>query len=370
MRSGTTEGSKCARSGSTCGANRALVRVIPWGAIEPGGAPGYCSWDPGERAKVGATMTAFLLVAMTILAQTAPSDDVFEPLDAPVAAPVASAETSAVSAPEKAQAKFPVGTVVYVNATSLGLRDAPKRDALLIHYIPQQAKVTVIEPGEGPVADKIGDKPGAWIRVEHGGHKGYAFDAFLIAAPPALEENLDWICAPGKKVGPITAKTTYTELVAVFGAANIGDATIPLGEGKTEAGTVIFPKDPDKRLFVQWAIPKEKLHSVIVEGTRWKTGSGIGIGTPLSEVVKANGGPFSFAGFGWDYAGYVINWKGGLLEADHKLGEDISLFLAAQTPYLPADLAALQGDKEYSTELPQAAKVNLRVKAMTIQLRE
>jgi hypothetical protein len=306
-------------------------------------------------------MTALVLAAMTILAQVAPPDDLLEPLDAPAVT---------VAAPAKATAKYPSGTVLYVNATSLGLRAAPKRDSLLIHYMPQQAKVTVIEAGEGPVADRIGDKAGQWIHVEHEGHKGYAFDAYLIGAPPKLEENLDWSCAPGKNVGPITAKTTYNDLVAVFGAANVGEATIPLGEGKTEAGTVIFPDNPDKRLFIQWAIPRQKMHAVIVEGTRWRTRSGIGIGTPLSDIVKANGGPFTFAGFDWDYAGYVISWKGGALEVDHKVGEDISLFLAPQTPYLPADLATLQGDKEYSTELPQAGKVNLRVKAMTIQLRE
>lgn len=313
-------------------------------------------------------MTALFVATMVLLAQVAPSEDVLEPLNAPAVQPTA--VPAAAAQPQKAEAKYPKGTVLYVNATSLGLRSAPKRDSLLVLYMPQHAKLTVIEPGEGPVADKIADKAGQWIHVSHEGHKGYAFDAFLVGAPPKLEENLDWTCAPGKNVGPITAKSTYNDLVAVFGAANVGEATIPLGEGKTELGTVIFADSADKRLFIQWAIPKQKMHAVIVEGTRWKTAAGIGIGTPLSDIVKANGGPFTFAGFGWDYAGYVISWKGGTLEAGHKLGDDVSLFLAPQTPYLPADLAALQGDKEYSTELPQAGKVNLRVKAMTIQLRE
>ncbi len=312
-------------------------------------------------------MTAILFVTLTMLAQAGPADDVLEPLDAPGAPTSAQTPAPAVNAGKPA-AKFPRGTVLYVNATSLALRSGPKRDAMLIHYMPQQAKVTVIEPGDGPVADTIADKPGQWIRVQHKSHTGYAFDAFLIAAPPSLEEGLDFVCAPGRSVGPINAKSTHADLLAIFGAANVGDATIPLGEGKSEAGTVIFADSPDKRLFIQWAIPKQKPHSVIVEGARWKTSAGIGIGTPLSEIVKANEGPITFAGFGWDYAGYVIGWKTGRLEADHALGDGISLFLAPQPPYLPADFDALQGDKEFSSELPQAGKLNLRVKAMTIQL--
>ncbi len=312
-------------------------------------------------------MTAILFVTLTILAQAQPADDVIEPLEVPQSVQVAAPPVAPV---EKPAAKFARGTVLYVNATSLALRSGPRRDTTLIHYMPQNTKVTVLDPGEGPVADKIGDKPGQWIQVQHESHTGYAFDAFLIAAPPTLETSLDFTCIPGKSVGPISAKTTYADIVAIFGSANVGDATIPLGEGKSEAGTVIFADSPDKRLFIQWATPKQKPHSIIIEGTRWKTAAGIGIGTPLSEIVKANEGPFTFAGFGWDYAGYVISWKNGRLESDHALGEGVSLFLAPAPPYLPADFDSVQGDKEFSSDLPQAGKLNLRVKAITIQLRD
>lgn len=319
-------------------------------------------------------MTAFLLVSLAILAQAEPAADLLEPLDAPVvqqpAPPPPAAPPPATPAVPTAPVDYPRGTVLYVNATSLALRAAPKRDGILIHYMPQQSQVTVLDPGDGPVSDTIGDKAGRWIHIQHGNHAGYAFDAFLIAAPPALEENLDWVCVPGQKVGPITSKTTYSDLVTIFGAKNIGEATIPLGDGKTEAGTVIFADNPDQRLFIQWAIPRERPHAVIVEGSRWKTSAGIGIGTPISEIIAANGGEFSFAGFGWDYAGYVVSWKNGQLAATHRLGEDVSLFLAPDQPYLPADIEALQGDKEFSTTMPEATRVNLRVKAMTVLLRQ
>ena len=148
------------------------------------------------------------------------------------------------------------------------------------------------------------------------------------------------------------------------------DALIPIGEGKTERGTVIFSEDPERRLFVQWKYQKVSPKAVIIEGTRWRTTKGIGIGSRLSEVLRANQAPISFAGFGWDYAGYVMSWRGGALEKDHTLRDDISLFLSPQQPYLPGDFEALQGDREFSSDLPEASKLNLHVSAMTIMLHD
>lgn len=266
--------------------------------------------------------------------------------------------------------KYAPGTVFYVDATSLALRTGPKRDAILVHYLPKDTRVVAVEDVIASVSERIGSRDGAWIYVQHGEHKGYAFDAFLVAAPPSMQESLDWLCEPGVRVGPITAKTTIEDLRAFFGESNVRDATIPLGEGATERGTVIFAEDDERRLFVRWKYQKISPKSVILEGTRWRTTKGIGIGSRLSELLLANEAPISFAGFGWDYAGFVMSWRGGALESDHTLRDKVTLFLAPEKPYLPADYDALQGDREFSSELPEASRLNLRVSAMTIVLDE
>ena len=69
----------------------------------------------------------------------------------------------------------------------------------------------------------------------------------------------------------------------------------------------------------------------------WRAMAGIGIGTRLSDIVMANGAPVTFAGFEWQYSGYIMGWNGGLLDRDHRLGEGIYVYLAARPPYLPAD---------------------------------
>ena len=266
--------------------------------------------------------------------------------------------------------KYPPGTVLYVDASSLALRTGPTRDAILVHYMPRETRVVALKDVIDSVPDTIGSREGHWIFMRQGQHEGYVFDAYLVPAPPSMDESLDWLCEPGKRVGPITSKTTLEELMSFFGETNVRDALIPLGEGETERGTVIFPEDPERRLFIRWKYHNVSPSAVIVEGTRWRTTKGFGIGSRLSEILRANEGPISFAGFGWDYAGYVMGWRGGALEADHRLRDDISVFLAPEQPYLPADFQAVQGDREFSSELPEATKLNLHVNALTIMLHE
>jgi hypothetical protein len=323
-------------------------------------------------------MTGLLLIVIGLAAQAQTIEPV-EPTEllpletAPPSSPAAPAAPVAPTAPtvpsELLANTFSPGSTVFVEATSLALRAEPRRDAMLIHYMPHDAKLQVVQGDMNPVPDTVNGQQGYWIYVQHGTQYGWAFDQFLVGAPPDLEDNLDWSCVPGQRVGPIRADTTVQDLVSIFGESNVSDAKIPIAGGNFEAGTVIFPDSPEKRLFIQWAYPNKRVHSVIVEGTRWRTPAGIAIGTRIQDIVRANGAPFKFAGFGWEYGGYVMSWNQGLLERDHVLGDGVFLYLAPQPPYLPSDYEALQGDKEFSSDMPEASKLNLRVRAMTILMR-
>ena len=277
------------------------------------------------------------------------------------------------AAPPPAQPRSPgidpnylPGTLLYVNATSLALRSGPKRDAALKFYIPKNTRVRAIVDVLNPVEDKIGGKTGQWLYIQYGEHKGYVFDPYLVEVPPSLDQALDWKCEPGIRVGPINGKTTYDDLLLIFGEANLGEANIPVGDNKVEPGVVIFPEDDDRRIFIQWAIRNVQPKLVIVEGKRWKTTKGVGLGTRLSKLVELNGGPVYFAGFDWDFAGYVTSWNGGALEKDHVLREKMTLYLAPKKPYIPEDYQALVGDVQFSSDRPEASRLNLEVSAMTI----
>ena len=305
-----------------------------------------------------------IFIAQAVFGQVEPLEEL-EPLE--LVEPTL--EVLAPSEPA-VEANYQPGIRLYINATSLALRTGPKKDAGLIHYISQDEMVTALQDVIDPVPLEIGRRKGQWLYVQHGQHKGYVFDAYLLEVPPSLDEALDWVCIPGKRVGPITNKLTYEDLAVIVGESNLALARIPMGDDKFEEGTAVFPGDKTRELIIQWAIPRVRPKAVIINGTRWKTEGGLAIGVRLSKLVEINQAPVSFAGFEWDYAGYVTSWRAGALEKTHALRSTFIAYLAPEKPYLPDDYNALLGDKEYSSELDEASAVNLKVSSMTVMIAE
>ena len=266
--------------------------------------------------------------------------------------------------------KYAPGSNAFVNATSLALRTGPNTSAALIHYIKKDEVVTVLKDVVPPVPLTIGGKSGFWIYIQHKNHKGYVFDAFLAGAPPSLKDSLDLVCVPGKKVGGITAKTTYQDLARMVGEVNLGMARIPLEEkGKFEEATAVFPGDKHKELIIQWDVLRVSPKAVIVNGRNWKTASGIGIGTRLDDILTKNEVPISFLGFGHEYAGFVTSWGGGKLESTHPLRKSMLLYLSPEKPYTSENYASVQGEGEFSSVLDPVKELNLKVSSMIIMLK-
>ena len=109
-------------------------------------------------------------------------------------------------------------------------------------------------------------------------------------------------------------------LARIFGAANVERADIPVGEGMTEPGTVIFAKDPEKRIDILWHAAYARPNVVIIRnGSTWPvavTGldKPVANGATLAEIEAMNGKPFTLTGFGWDLGGYTNGWNGGRLD--------------------------------------------------------
>ena len=261
------------------------------------------------------------------------------------------------------------GMKLYVDASGLAFRRGPSLDTERIHYITHGDEVTVLEDNRVPVSFEAEGIKGHWLYVQHGAYKGYVFDGFLSPDPPPLDLRIDWTFVPGARVGPITAQTDYDELVATFGAANVTDAPVDLGEGETEPGTAALAGTPEA-LVIQWESYRKRPKAVHMhgEGGRWKSLDGIGIGTPLSTLVRLNGKPIEFAGLGWDNSGYVTNWNGGALERSYTLRSRFELNLAPVEPYTDDDYLALAGDSEFSSDLTAVGRLNLRITRIVIHL--
>jgi len=120
--------------------------------------------------------------------------------------------------------------------------------------------------------------------------------------------------------GPFARNADERTLAQVFGAANVERAAIPVGEGNTEPGTVIFAKDPAKRIDILWHDAYARPNVIIIRnGSAWPVGvtgldKPVVNGSTMAEIEAMNGRPFTLTGFGWDLGGYTNSWDGGRLE--------------------------------------------------------
>ncbi len=95
---------------------------------------------------------------------------------------------------------------------------------------------------------------------------------------------------------------------------------IHAAEGEMVDGMALWPNDPARRIDVFFSEnPGKLVETIRITGdkSRWRIG-GLGIGSNLDAVLKANGRPVRVGGFGWDYGGGVdprggklAKWPGG-----------------------------------------------------------
>lgn len=146
---------------------------------------------------------------------------------------------------------------------------------------------------------------------------------------PADTAGSKWQIVPDRTTGPLTRETNEADLRQRYGAAVVDSARIQIGEGETMAGTVLYPWDSLQRMEIIWqdSIHRRRPARLILRGSqsRWQVYSGISLGTSLQELERLNGKPFTLAGFGWDYAGVVTDWKGGSLEGPLRESSSISI---------------------------------------------
>lgn len=151
------------------------------------------------------------------------------------------------------------------------------------------------------------------------------------------------------------------EIKKNYSDANIIEDTGVFDEGTEErAFTTLYSGTPDE-VQITWAdANRSKVYDIrFTEAGKWKSQTGITIGTSYEELNRLNGKQISFYGFGWDYSGAVM-WNDGKLE-DSK----IFVFLS------PNNSAG--GNKFYGDHIIQAtpeeiAALNLKVSTILYKL--
>lgn len=204
--------------------------------------------------------------------------------------------------------------------------------------------------------------------------------ALFFAPQPAN----DWALVPGVRVGPITAGTVREDLNRWFPPDAVEDDEIELDEGMLQPATFVYRKDPSQTLAISWngkgpqAHPKQIFvcHGLRRGTCRWQTGSGIRMGTHLSELESWNGKPFTISGFGYNYGGNVLSWDGGKLEKLDCGGRLVLTLDGERTggryavTMTSEETHAVRGDRPIASSTPAMQKLNPRVVGILFQFPE
>jgi len=192
-------------------------------------------------------------------------------------------------------------------------------------------------------------------------------------ATPAPMVDPEWLLVPGERVGKITATTTESDLIAIYGADHVRNDEFHVGEGEMIPCTAVFPEEDAKRVMVLWDDPDTKTKPVAVSvdgiGSLWRTEKGLGVGTPLTVVEELNGKPFMLYGFGWDYGGRVSNFNGGALGTPEG-GLQVEFQLNYESDPPPADelVNQVSGDHEFNSSNPAMQTLNPMVYSVVVGL--
>jgi hypothetical protein len=191
------------------------------------------------------------------------------------------------------------------------------------------------------------------------------------SAPAAVRHGGPAPAAAGHTVacsGTFGKDSSHLKLAMTYDSKNITFADVESSSGTKVPASVLYPKDPKRRLEVWWANPaaRSDTYLIVINGkSDWVAPGGLRLGLTLAQIEKLNHKAFKLKGFDKDGTATVSDWDGGAL-ASLAGGCKSGVSLRAD-PKVPADtVAALGADKEYSSADPEMRAVKPAVSEILI----
>lgn len=179
-------------------------------------------------------------------------------------------------------------------------------------------------------------------------------------APAAAFPNL--VCT-----GLFAKDTDHARLTAAFGAGNVTFEEVPGPEGTTEKATVLFGKDPKRRLEVSWHDEANRARPVLIaiqDKSTWVGPKGLKVGMPLAEVERLNGKPFKLTGFDWDLGGHAGFGDGAFGQVPGDCAVSARFLYTVNLP--PKRMEPISGDQEVSSDHPSMRASKPKVTAVYV----
>ncbi len=162
--------------------------------------------------------------------------------------------------------------------------------------------------------------------------------------------------------------SSHGKLAMAFQSRNVTFTQVDASSGGKVLASVLFAKDPKRRLEVWWSKPANRsdTHLIVINGqSDWNAPGEIHLGLTLAELEQLNGKPFKLLGFDKDHVATLSDWNGGQLSAPAggcKIG--ISLRADPKTP--PAALSNLPADRAFTSADSALRAVNPTVSEILV----
>ncbi len=166
--------------------------------------------------------------------------------------------------------------------------------------------------------------------------------------------------------GPFAQDSGMLELAMIFGSGNMIYTEEKVQDGEVGA-TVLYPKDPKRRLEVWWSNPNRTgLYLIDIAGKSvWAGPDGLRLGLTLPQLEKLNHKPFKLKGFDKTGVATVSSWDDGMLAALPG-GCKSSVSLRADPKASKDAVSAIAADREFSSADPAIHAVKPTVSEILI----
>jgi hypothetical protein len=162
--------------------------------------------------------------------------------------------------------------------------------------------------------------------------------------------------------------SNHGKLAMAFQSRNVALTQVDSASGSKVMASVLFAKDPKRRLEVWWSNPANRTdtHLIVINGqSDWSAPGQLRLGLTLPQLEQLNGKPFKLSGFDKNNVATLTNWNGGGLAAiagGCKVG--ISLRAALTAP--ASALSALPADREFTSTDAALRAVNPMVSEILV----
>jgi hypothetical protein len=135
------------------------------------------------------------------------------------------------------------------------------------------------------------------------------------ASPPAKRTSAPAAHAVACN-GVFAKDSSNIKLAMVYETKNVTLTQVDAGSGAKVAATILFAKDPKRRLEVWWAneASSSDTYLILINGqSTWTAPGGMRLGLSLAQLEKLNHKSFKLKGFDKDGVAAVSDWGGGEL---------------------------------------------------------